>query len=126
MRFQDAPGTALSAEPAGTLTPQRSSSSCLRLFASRFNVLIHTKEIIGIVFLFDGHQAFVIIAVTFFDAFPSFVAHQKVYVGAASRVGMNRIEITLCQRNNIQLLQRIIANTDNHPTVTSTQQNTST
>jgi hypothetical protein len=41
----------------------------------RFNVLIHSKEIIGIVFIFDRDQPFVIPAIGFFHTFFAFIAH---------------------------------------------------
>ena len=50
------------------------------LFGVRFNVLVHAKEIIGIVFVFDLDESLVIVAVGFFHAFFTFVAHQEVYV----------------------------------------------
>ena len=50
---------------------------------ARFNILIHAKEIIGIVFILDRDQPLVIIAVGCFHAPFAFVAHQEVYVGAA-------------------------------------------
>jgi hypothetical protein len=50
---------------------------------ARLNILIHTKEIIRIVFVFDRDQLLIIIAVSFFHAFFAFVAHQKVHVRPA-------------------------------------------
>ena len=68
-------------------------TSALQL--ARFNVLIHSKEIIWIVFLFDLNQPLVIIAVRLFHAFFAFITHQKVYIRSAGGVGMNRIVVTL-------------------------------
>src|SRR6266516_214140 len=65
------------------------------LFLVRLNVLIHSKEIIGIVFLFDRDKPLVIVSVSLFHAFFAFVTHQKVYVRATGGVGMNRIVVTL-------------------------------
>src|SRR4030095_15694066 len=78
--------SALAAASAATTTP-------LRL--SRLNILIHSEEIIGIVFLLDRGKPLVIVAVGFFHAFFAFVAHQKVHVSSASGIWMNRIVVTL-------------------------------
>src|SRR5207249_11408823 len=63
------------------------------LFLARLNVLVHTKEIIGVVFAFDRDQPFVIPAISFLHAFFAFVAHQEIYVRPASGEGVQRIEI---------------------------------
>src|SRR4029077_7925958 len=112
MLSQDALGTAPLAAPAMILTHQRSFS--VEAFAmanacpvgsalaaasaatlARFNVLIHTKKIVRIVFAFDSDQPVVIIAVSFLHAFFAFVAHQKVHVRSAGGIRMDRIVITL-------------------------------
>ena len=54
---------------------------------SRHDILIHAKEIIGIVFLFNFCQPVVIMLVACFDTILAFV-HDKVQVGASRRMGM--------------------------------------
>src|SRR6266404_9011836 len=82
------------------------------LLAAWLNVLIHAEEIIGIIFLFDRDQPFVIAAVGFLHAFLAFVAHQKVYVCSARGKRMHRIVITLRPRNDFLLIRRIRINAD--------------
>ena len=45
------------------------------LFSRRFNILIYSKEIIGIVLVFDLDQTLVIVAIGFLHAFVAFVSH---------------------------------------------------
>src|SRR4029077_7589969 len=53
---------------------------CRRLlFGVRLNVLIHPKEIVGIVFVFDRNQPLIVVSVRRLHAIRSFVAHQKIY-----------------------------------------------
>src|SRR6266702_2586007 len=82
------------------------------LFGAWVNVLIHAKEIIGIIFLFDRDQPVVIAAVGFLHAFLAFVAHQKVYIRAARGKRMHRIVIALCPRNDFLLIRRVRINAD--------------
>src|SRR5207249_348359 len=74
------------------------------------DVLVHAKEIIGIVFVFDGDQAFVIIAIGSFHAPFSFVAHQEVHVRPAGGVRMYCVVITLGPRNDFVLIRGIGVN----------------
>jgi len=74
--------------------------------------LVHSKEVIGIVFLFDGDEPFVIAAVGFLHAFFSFITHQKVYVRAASRIRMDRIVIALRPGNDFLVIRWIRINAD--------------
>ena len=68
------------------LRPRLRSRPCdwLRFCVSRLNVLIHSKEVIGVVFVFDGNQPLVIVAVRCFHTFFAFIAHQEIDVGSAS------------------------------------------
>src|SRR5438094_7552049 len=84
------------------------------LFGAWVNVLIHAEEIIGIIFLFDRDQPFVIAAVGFLHAFLAFVAHQEVYVCSARGKRMHRIVIALRPRNDFLLISRIRINTDHY------------
>src|SRR6266446_9883952 len=63
------------------------------LFSTRLNILIHSEEIIRIVFGFDRNQPLVIIAVGFLHPFFAFVSHQKVHVRPTGGIWMNRIVI---------------------------------
>ena len=67
---------------------ESSAVDCFGLFLARLNVLIHAKEIIGVVFIFDSNQSLVVITIGRFHAIFSFVSHQEVYLCSASRVGM--------------------------------------
>src|ERR1051326_2867575 len=84
------------------------------LFSVRFNVLVHAKEIIGIVFRFDLAEPLIIVAVSFFHALFAFVAHQKIYVRPASRVGMQRVVVTLRPRNDFVLVRRVRIDAHDH------------
>src|SRR5689334_10737760 len=127
MPSQDARDTALSEAPVAILIRRRSSldrSPLLRRFCQTpglrlrrsprraplqllgLNVLVHTEEIIRIVFLFERDEPLVIGAVRFFHTFFAFVAHQEVYVSAASRIWVNRIVIALRPGNNFVLVCR--------------------
>src|SRR6266480_5981782 len=124
MPSQDARDTALSAALVMILTRQQSLLVAFRCRGARrgerrynsawLNVLIHTEEIIGIVFLFDRDQPVVIAAVGFLHAFLPFVAHQEVYVRAARGKRMHRIVITLCPGNDFLLIRRIRINADHY------------
>ena len=66
-----------------------------RYNSARLNVLIHAEEIVGIVFLFDRGQPFVIPAVGFLHAFLAFIAHQEVHICSTCGKRMHRVVIAL-------------------------------
>src|SRR6266498_1916283 len=72
---------------------------------ARLNVLVHAKEIIGVVFAFDRDEPFVIPAISFLHAFFAFVAHQEIYVRPASGEGVQRIVVTLRPQNDSVLVR---------------------
>src|SRR6266478_3624889 len=48
---------------------------CFRLFLARFDVLIHPKEIVGIVFIFGGDQALVVVSISRLHTLCAFISH---------------------------------------------------
>src|SRR5436309_3474762 len=77
------------------------------LFLARLNVLVHTKEIIGVVSAFDSDEPFVIPAISFLHAFFAFVARQEVYVRSASGEVVQRIVVTLRPRDRLFVIARV-------------------
>src|SRR5262249_22192414 len=77
------------------------------LHFARLDVLVHSKEIVWIIFVFDLDESLVVVAIGGFHAFFAFVAHQKVYVRSPGRVRMQRVVITFGPGNDFFVVRRI-------------------
>src|SRR6266851_5268652 len=57
------------------------------------DVLIHAKEIGGIVLALDGHQALVVVSIGGFDALLTLLFHHEIHIRAACRVRMHILPV---------------------------------
>src|SRR6266516_2346030 len=78
------------------------------------DVLIHAKEIGGIVLALDGRQALVVVPIARFDALLSLLFHHEIHVGAARRVGMHIVPVLPGPVDDEVLVRRVRIDSPDH------------
>ena len=77
------------------------------------DVLIHPEQVRRVVLVLDSDEPLVVVTVSCLDPFLSLV-HHEVHVGSASRVGMQRIPIILCPRDDAVIVGWVGVHADDH------------